>query len=143
MVIKEKKMKAFRDYLGEQFKNKGIEEKFYKRLEKERIAAEILFYREKLNLTQEDLAKKIDTSQSAIARLEDSDYRGYSIKVLRKIAAALGLELVVTFREKEDLKYEKDPVTIIMLSNWPKRLKPGYKLMPSFSKPCDRELEVA
>ena len=101
-------MKAFRDYLREQFRDKRVEKKFYKRLEKERIAAELLYYREKFNLTQEELAKKVNTSQSAIARLEDSDYRGHSIKVLRKIADALGLELVVTFREKGSLEYEKE-----------------------------------
>lgn len=105
-------MKAFRDYLKEQFKDKKVEEKFYERLEKERIAAELLYYREKFSLTQEELAKKVNTSQSAIARLEDSDYRGYSIKVLRKIADALGLELVVTFREKEKVEYEKAPEQI-------------------------------
>jgi len=101
-------MKAFRDYLKEQFKDKNLEEKFYKRLEKERIAAEILYYREKLNLTQKELAGKINSSQSAIARLEDSDYHNYSIKVLRKIASVLNLELVVTFREKGSLEYEKE-----------------------------------
>jgi len=105
-------MKAFRDYLKEQFKDTKVEEKFYERLEKERIAAELLYYREKFSLTQEELAKKVNTSQSAIARLEDSDYRGYSIKVLRKIADALGLELVVTFREKEKVQYEKAPEQI-------------------------------
>jgi len=105
-------MKAFRDYLREQFKDKKVEKKFYKRLEKERISAELLYYREKFSLTQEELAKKVNTSQSAIARLEDSDYRGYSIKVLRKIADALGLELVVTFREKEKLEYEEVPAQI-------------------------------
>ena len=109
-------MKAFRDYLKEQFKDKKVEEKFYERLEKERIAAELLYYREKFSLTQEELAKKVNTSQSAIARLEDSDYRGYSIKVLRKIADALGLELVVTFREKEKLEYEKAPAQIFYAS---------------------------
>ena len=101
-------MKAFRDYLKEQFKDKNLEEKFYKRLDKERIAAEILYYREKLNLTQKQLAEKISSSQSAIARLEDSDYHNYSIKLLRKIASVLNLELVVTFREKEGLEYEKE-----------------------------------
>lgn len=115
-MVREKKMKAFRDYLKEQFKDKNLEEKFYKRLEKERIAAEILYYREKLNLTQKELAEKINSSQSAIARLEDSDYRGYSIKVLRKIADALGLELAVTFREKEKLEYEKAPAQIFYAS---------------------------
>ena len=96
--------------------SKNLEENFYKPLEKERIAAEILYYREKLNLTQKELAEKINSSQSAIARLEDSDYRGYSIKVLRKIADALGLELAVTFREKEKLEYEKAPAQIFYAS---------------------------
>jgi transcriptional regulator with XRE-family HTH domain len=46
-------------------------------------------------LTQAQLARLVRTSQPAIARLEDSDYRGHSLSMLRKIAAALGRRLEV------------------------------------------------
>jgi len=93
-------MKKFSDFLKEEFKDKNFEDAFYNELEVERVAVEIAFYREKAGLTQQELADKIGTSQSAIARLEDSKYKGYSIKQLRKIADAFDLELVVTYREK-------------------------------------------
>ncbi len=95
----EKSMK-FSDFLKEESKDKSFKDAFYKELEVERVAVEIAFYREKAGLTQQELAERIGTSQSAIARLEDPNYKGYSIKQLRKIADAFDLELVVTYREK-------------------------------------------
>lgn len=114
-------MKYFRDYLREEFnKDKEYEKAFYKGLEKARIAAEIIYYREKNALTQSNLAEMIKSSQPAIARLENPDYRGYSIKVLRKIAEALDLELVVTFRNKLEVKESKRGFNVIKIE-WPKK----------------------
>ena len=48
-------------------------------------------------LTQAELARKIGTTQSVISRLEDADYRGHSLTILRRIAEALGLRLEVRF----------------------------------------------
>lgn len=47
-------------------------------------------------LTQKQLAELVGTSQPAIARLEDSDYTGHSLKVVTKIACALGESLQIT-----------------------------------------------
>jgi len=44
-------------------------------------------------LTQKQLADLIGSDQSAIARLEDADYEGHSIAMLRRIATALGKRL--------------------------------------------------
>jgi predicted transcriptional regulator len=46
-------------------------------------------------LTQQDLAKRVGTTQSVIARLEDADYDGHTLKMLNRIAAALGREVEV------------------------------------------------
>lgn len=40
-------------------------------------------------LTQQQLAKLVGTTQPVIARLEDAGYRGHSLRMLRRIAAAL------------------------------------------------------
>ena len=48
-------------------------------------------------LTQIQLAELIGTHQSTIARLEDSDYRGHSLNMLKRIASALHLNLEVRF----------------------------------------------
>jgi transcriptional regulator with XRE-family HTH domain len=49
----------------------------------------ILAAREGAGLTQGQLAKLVGTTQSVISRLEDADYEGHSLSMLRRIAAAL------------------------------------------------------
>ena len=44
-------------------------------------------------LTQAQLAKKIGTTQSVIARLEDAEYTGHSLMMLERIATACGVAL--------------------------------------------------
>ena len=61
------------------------------------LAEEVHALREPHGLSQRALAKLIDSSQSAIGRLEDATYCGHSIPVLRRIAAALGEQVVVRF----------------------------------------------
>ena len=63
-----------------------------------RIAREIYRLRTKTGLTQRELAEQIGTGASAICRLEDSDYEGHSLPMLRKVAAALGCTVDITFR---------------------------------------------
>ena len=48
-------------------------------------------------LTQAQLAKLIGTSQPTIARLEDADYKGHSLSMLQRIAAALHRPLRISF----------------------------------------------
>jgi len=48
-------------------------------------------------LTQKQLADLIGTQQSTIARLEDADYQGHSLSMLRRIAEALHKKLEVRF----------------------------------------------
>jgi ribosome-binding protein aMBF1 (putative translation factor) len=51
--------------------------------------------REAAGLTQRELAARVGTSRSVITRLEDADYRGHSLAMLRRIADALDLELTL------------------------------------------------
>ena len=64
---------------------------------KYQIGLAIRGFRERLGLTQAQLAKRIGTAQSTIARLEDTDYEGYSIQTLQRIADALKCRLIVRF----------------------------------------------
>lgn len=50
-------------------------------------------------LSQADLAKKLRTTQSAISRLEMGDMPP-SLRTLTRIGDALGLELVIAYRER-------------------------------------------
>ena len=64
------------------------------------IATLIFNEREIAGLTQKELAKRVGSHQSVIARLEDADYGGHSISMLWKIADALGSELKLVFVPK-------------------------------------------
>jgi ribosome-binding protein aMBF1 (putative translation factor) len=56
--------------------------------------------REGAGLTQVELAKRIGTTQSVIARLEDAEYRGQSLSMLERIAAACGVNLKLHAEKK-------------------------------------------
>ena len=61
------------------------------------VAREIRKLREQAGLTQRQLAERVGTSISAISRLEDAEYTGHSLSVLKRIAAALEKRLEVHF----------------------------------------------
>jgi ribosome-binding protein aMBF1 (putative translation factor) len=61
-----------------------------------RLAMEIHGLREKRGLSQRELAERLGTTQSAIARLEAGNVSP-SLPTLDKVAEALGVELVVSF----------------------------------------------
>jgi len=61
------------------------------------IAEQVYNLRTQANLTQKQLAKLVGTTQSAISRLEDADYDGHSLTMLRKIAAVLNQRVEVRF----------------------------------------------
>jgi predicted transcriptional regulator len=60
-----------------------------------RVAQIIYDARKDANLTQQQLADLIGTTQSVIARLEDADYEGHSLSMLARIAAALNQRLEI------------------------------------------------
>jgi ribosome-binding protein aMBF1 (putative translation factor) len=61
------------------------------------VAREIRDLRENAGLTQRQLAQRVGTSTSAISRLEDADYNGHSLSMLKRIAVALEKRLEVHF----------------------------------------------
>ncbi|MBI3548231.1 MAG: helix-turn-helix transcriptional regulator [Elusimicrobia bacterium] len=61
------------------------------------IACQLIRLREQHHLTQAQLARKLRTSQQAIARLESLNYAGYSFKVLERIAEVFHKKLKVQF----------------------------------------------
>ena len=70
-------------------------------LEEERanaaIARQIYTLREKAGLTQRELARLVDTTASVICRLENADYEGHSLAMLRRIAGALDKRVEIRF----------------------------------------------
>lgn len=60
------------------------------------IAIQIAKNRERRKLTQAQLARKMNTTQQTVSRLEDLDNKSYSIDTLIKAARALDKKLQVT-----------------------------------------------
>ncbi len=61
------------------------------------VARAIFDLRSQAKLTQAALAKLVGTTPSVISRLEDADYEGHSLAMLRRIAAALDRRLEIRF----------------------------------------------
>ena len=53
--------------------------------------------RKAAGLSQAELAAMIGSDQAVISRLEDADYEGHSLSMLRRIARALGKRLDIRF----------------------------------------------
>jgi len=66
-----------------------------------RLAMEIHDLREKRGLSQRQLAERVGTTQSAVARLEAGSISP-SLPTLDKVAEALGVELVVSFVDLDE-----------------------------------------
>src|SRR5437764_9488718 len=61
------------------------------------VARKIYELRTKAALTQRQLAKLVGTTASVICLLEDADYEGHSLAMLRRIAAALQQRVEIRF----------------------------------------------
>jgi ribosome-binding protein aMBF1 (putative translation factor) len=82
-----------RYYAGKAGRLKNLEE----RRANEEIARKIYKLRTAGGLTQAQLAKLIGTTASVICRLEDADYEGHSLGMLRRIGAALNQRVEIRF----------------------------------------------
>jgi DNA-binding XRE family transcriptional regulator len=71
------------------------------RLEEQRandeIARKIFAVRTGAGLSQRKLAELVGTTPSVISRLEDSDYEGHSLTMLKRIAAAVNKRVEIRF----------------------------------------------
>jgi ribosome-binding protein aMBF1 (putative translation factor) len=61
------------------------------------MARKVYQLRTQAGLSQRELAKLIGTTASVICRLEDADYEGHSLPMLRRIAAALDRRVEIRF----------------------------------------------
>ena len=62
------------------------------------VAQLIYDARTEAGLSQTELARMIDTTQSVISRLEEADYEGHSLSMLRRIAKALDREVKIDLK---------------------------------------------
>ena len=61
------------------------------------VARKVYELRAKAKLTQRELALRVGTTASVISRLEDDDYEGHSLAMLRRIASALNKRVEIRF----------------------------------------------
>lgn len=94
---KQKKATDFDIYLEKQLKNKTFKkyyDEFGRQLE---LSYQILQLRKARKMSQLDLAKKIGTTQSNIARIEGGR-ENFTIAFLNKIALALDVDLKIALK---------------------------------------------
>lgn len=77
---------------------KLVQEEF----EKLQIGQQIYDLRKEANLTQDELADMIGTTGSVISRLESAEYDGHSLKMLERIAIALGKKIDIRIVDRKD-----------------------------------------
>ena len=92
--MKLNKIKTYSDKLLE---DKNFSEEFEQEYKNLVISEKIAELRHKAHLTQEELARKVKTTKSAISRYENRNYQGYSVSLLQKIASACGADLRISF----------------------------------------------
>ena len=68
------------------------------------IARKIYQLRVQAGLTQQELAERVGASKSAICRLEDADYEGHSLSMLKRIAAAVDNRVEIRFMPAKRLR---------------------------------------
>lgn len=98
MISKKKKIKLidFEDVLKEHLKDpefKRYFDEFGKQLE---ISYSLLQMRKRAKMSQAQLAKKIGTTQSNVARMEAGN-QNFTVGMLTRIADAFGKDLTVSF----------------------------------------------
>jgi DNA-binding XRE family transcriptional regulator len=82
-----------RFYEGKPVRLKSLEEA----RANEEVGRKIYELRAAAGITQTQLAKLIGTTASVICRLEDSDYEGHSLAMLRRVAGALNQRVEIRF----------------------------------------------
>ena len=76
----------------------ALQERFSEQAE----VAELLFAaRKNAGMTQAELAAAAGTTQQVVSQLENADYEGHSLSMLRRLAKAMHLRLELRFAKEE------------------------------------------
>lgn len=87
----------FKDYLKKELKNKEFKKAFKEEEVYVSLAIQTAKIRQDKGITQEELAKRLHTTQQTVSRLENIYNRSYSLKTLIRLARALDKGLKVEF----------------------------------------------
>ena len=93
-------------FLEEQLRDPDFAERFKRAGEAWDVALQIAALREKAGLSQKELARKLNTSQQQISRLESPGYEGHSLSMLRRVAKVLHARVRVVIEAADARKAE-------------------------------------
>ena len=96
--MSKKRTTDFNEYLSEQLKDPKFAKVFEEESGKIDLAIELARIRQEAGISQRELAKRVGTTQSVISRMENPEYTGYSVRMLRRIAAALDVSVKIEFK---------------------------------------------
>jgi len=96
-----------RQIVGRRARKSAVYRKTFERtLQQIDLALLVREMREDAGFTQTELAKRVGTTQSVIARLEAAEYAGHSLTMLERIAAACGVGLRLRAEKKPNFERE-------------------------------------
>jgi ribosome-binding protein aMBF1 (putative translation factor) len=81
------------------------------------IARKVYDLRTKAGLSQRELAKRVGTTASVICRLEDADYEGHSLSMLKRIAEALDKRVEIRFLPAKRLRKAENRFLTVAAQN--------------------------
>jgi|SRR5580765_3601703 len=87
----------FDRYLEDQMTDPSFLARFEQAGEAWEVALQLAALRQKAGLSQKELARRLNTSQQHISRLESPGYEGHSLANLRRVADVLHARVRVTF----------------------------------------------
>jgi len=93
-------MKKWEDVKKDMYKkDPGMKRRVEREKQKTRLAWQIRNLRQQAGISQEQLARIIGTSRTAITRMENEGYDRYLVRTLRRVAEALDAVLIVGLRK--------------------------------------------
>lgn len=95
-----RKLETVNAWLARKLKDPQFRNGYRRELTAARLAVQIAQVRQTRGLTQEALARRMGTSQQAVARLERGDHDGMSVRTLGRLAEALDAELVIQMQPR-------------------------------------------
>ncbi|NVM25272.1 MAG: helix-turn-helix transcriptional regulator [Desulfobacterales bacterium] len=91
----------FDRYLEEQLRDPDFATRFKEAGQAWDVAMQLAALRKVSGLSQKELAKLVGTSQQQISRLESSSYEGHSLRMIRRVAEALGASVRVQIQQNK------------------------------------------
>jgi ribosome-binding protein aMBF1 (putative translation factor) len=95
--MKREGVRTFKSRLREDLKDPEFKRHYDDERQALKLAIKIAALREQKGLSQQELAKRMGTSQQAISRIESGEYEGFTLKTLEKIAEATGMKVKIDF----------------------------------------------